>query len=400
MGSAGLLGNGTGRATVDGWWITSKVRSVAYYLDLFTPETWQAFRRDGARVSEFRGRQRRTAERVMPGDVFICYLIRLSRWCGVLDVLSQVQGDGAPTGLAGDPFALRFDVAPRVALPIDRSVPIFEEAVWSTLSLTRDLPMRVAGWAQFANLRTSLRRLSGEDGERLSDLLTRQLRDERPYPLSDEDLRRLGQKRSIRTVEREVVVEVPEAEEGDTEAPNGASPDAPRDSIRMQAAIARIGVEMGFRVWIPRNDRQRVLDTLPQALHVGFLDLLPLNYDDTTLRTIEQIDVIWLRQRSMVRAFEIEHSTAVYSGLLRMADLLALQPNMNIRLHIIAPDERREKVLREIRRPVFSLLDRGPLYESCSYLSYTAVGEIGAMKHLGHMSDSIIDEYEEMASDD
>ena len=47
-------------------------------------------------------------------------------------------------------------------------------------------------------------------------------------------------------------------------------------------------------------------------------------------------------RRSIVRAFEVEHTTAVYSGLLRMADLLALQPNMDIRLHIVAPDERRD----------------------------------------------------------
>ena len=61
------------------------------------------------------------------------------------------------------------------------------------------------------------------------------------------------------------------------------------------------------------------------------LDVLPLNYDETTLRTIEQIDVLWLKRRSIVRAFEIEHTTAVYSGILRMADLLALQPNMDIK---------------------------------------------------------------------
>ncbi len=30
-------------------------------------------------------------------------------------------------------------------------------------------------------------------------------------------------------------------------------------------------------------------------------------------------------------AFEVEHSTPIYSGTLRMADLLALQPNMDIR---------------------------------------------------------------------
>ena len=76
----------------------------------------------------------------------------------------------------------------------------------------------------------------------------------------------------------------------------------------------------------------------------------------TTLKTIEQIDVLWLRKRSIVRAFEVEHTTSVYSGLLRMADLIALQPNMNIKLHIVAPVAKREKVFQEIRRPVFSLL--------------------------------------------
>ncbi len=99
----------------------------------------------------------------------------------------------------------------------------------------------------------------------------------------------------------------------------------------------------------------------------------------------------------MARAFEVEHTTAVYSGILRMADLLALQPNMNIRLHVVAPDERREKVLREITRPVFSLLDPGPLYESCSYLAYSSIEEISGLEHLGHMSDSMLEEYEDVA---
>lgn len=143
-----------------------------------------------------------------------------------------------------------------------------------------------------------------------------------------------------------------------------------------------------------------MLDQLPPEIHQAFLEVLPLNYDDNTLRTIEQIDVIWMRGRSMSRAFEVEHTTAIYSGLLRMADLLALQPNMDIRLHIVAPDDKREKVLREIRRPVFSLLERGPLYESCSYLPYEAVKQISEIKYLSHMSDSIIEEYEEFAQDE
>ena len=65
------------------------------------------------------------------------------------------------------------------------------------------------------------------------------------------------------------------------------------------------------------------------------------------MKTIEQIVVLWIKKRSIVRAFEVEHTTSVYSGLLRMADLLAMQPNLKIKLHIVAPESRRDKVLRE-----------------------------------------------------
>ncbi len=133
---------------------------------------------------------------------------------------------------------------------------------------------------------------------------------------------------------------------------------AARESIQVQSLIAQIGARMGMSIWIPRSDRGGVLKEWkvePQPL----LERLPLSYDDTTLRTIEQIDVIWLRGRSIVRAFEVERTTAVYSGILRMADLLSLQPNMDIKLHIVAPVAKREKVLQEIRRPVFSLFGEG-----------------------------------------
>jgi hypothetical protein len=122
-----------------------------------------------------------------------------------------------------------------------------------------------------------------------------------------------------------------------------------------------------------------------------------LNYEAATLDTIEQIDVLWLKGRSIARAFEVEHTTAVYSGLLRMADLLALQPNMDIRLHIVAPEERREKVFREMKRPVFSVLERGPLSRRCTFISYESVDIINNLKHLAHTNDSIIAEYEENA---
>ena len=78
-----------------------------------------------------------------------------------------------------------------------------------------------------------------------------------------------------------------------------------------------------------------------------------------------------------------------------MADLLALQPNMDIKLHLVAPVARREKVFSELRRPVFSLLDRGPLAELCTYISYDALDELASLSNLQHMRDSVIDDYVE-----
>jgi hypothetical protein len=78
-----------------------------------------------------------------------------------------------------------------------------------------------------------------------------------------------------------------------------------------------------------------------------------LNLHPRALDLIELIDVLWLRGDTIVKAFEIEHTTSVFSGILRMSDLVALQPNLSIPLYIVAPDERRQKVIRELNRPTF-----------------------------------------------
>jgi hypothetical protein len=78
-----------------------------------------------------------------------------------------------------------------------------------------------------------------------------------------------------------------------------------------------------------------------------------------------------------------------------MADLLALQPNMDIKLHIVAPEGRKRKVMNEIQRPVFSLLEKGPLSEYCTFLPYSSLEEISKLPHLQHISDAVLEEYAE-----
>jgi len=199
---------------------------------------------------------------------------------------------------------------------------------------------------------------------------------------------------TVKRPDKSINVTVPTA--GDSDDAGGLAKDEVRESMQMQALIAKIGASMGFSIWLPRADRGRVLKVW-KAAEGELLDDLPLGYNQTTMKTIEQIDVIWLRKRSIVRAFEVEHTTSVYSGLLRMADLVALQPDINIRLHIVAPALKREKVMQEIQRPVFSLLEGRALSEMCTFLSYDNLKAIGEEKHLAHLSDSVIQDYEEKA---
>ena len=376
---------------------------MAYFLNLFTPETWSIFRERGAGVSSFtKGHRSRAHASIKPGDFFVCYLAYTKRWCGVLRIASDAYDDG-PIPEDPMPWEVHFKVEPIVILDPEHSIPIENDEIWYTLSITKDIEKGARGWG--ANIASSLRTINDSDGDFLVSRLKRQQQgDSRiDYPLTDADRRSLTKKLKVPTPSGAVSVEVPVGDEDGDDAAEAlveaTVPSETRKSIQMQAKIAEMGAKMGFQVWVPRNDKERVLANVSDGMKPRFLENLPLNYDDTTLRTIEQIDVIWLKGRSMARAFEVEHTTAVYSGLLRMADLLALQPNMDIRLHIVAADEKREKVLREIKRPVFSLLERGPLYKNCSFLSYDALEELGNKPHLEHTHDSIIEEYEEHAED-
>ena len=366
---------------------------MAYFIDLFSPETYEAFSRSSRDISGFRLRHRGMAERISSGDIFVCYLTRLSRWFGVLEVLEGPFVDNKPIFVPNDdPFVVRFKVRSLVWLDIDKAIPIHADEIWNGLSFTRGLEHGSTAWT--GKVRGSLVRLDDRDGKLLCESLQAQAAGGRAYPLDEYDSRKLATHTVTRS-DKVVTVSVPD----DFHATEivALPPDAEvRESIRIQALIATVGSHMGLSVWLPRADRAAVLKEW-KSESGALLERLPLNYDDTTLRTIEQIDVIWLRGRSIVRAFEVEHTTSVYSGILRMADLLALQPNMDIKLHIVAPIAKREKVFSEIRRPVFSLLEKGPLADSCTYLSYDSLHELVAQKHLAYLSDSVLDEYAEEA---
>ena len=52
---------------------------MAYYVDLFSPQTYEAFSSSNRDISGFRPRQENAASRVQVGDKLICYLGRERR---------------------------------------------------------------------------------------------------------------------------------------------------------------------------------------------------------------------------------------------------------------------------------------------------------------------------------
>jgi predicted RNA-binding protein len=368
---------------------------MTYYVNLFSPDTYEAFSESGRSISGFRKSQRKVASRVEIGDKLICYMTKLSRWIGVLEVESECFEDDTPIFYPeDDPFVIRFRVEPLAWLDKQSAIPIHEDRVWKELSFTRQHEKGTSSWT--SKIRRSLNRLSEEDGEFLEKLILGQKGDGETFPVDEEEYKKLLRHR-VRTRDKVVTVSVPEGEELEEESSVEAQVEV-RESIGIQALVADIGARMGFRIWIPRRDRSRVFNQWDDE-DPPVLDHLPMNYDETTLQTIEEIDVLWLSEsgRAIVRAFEVEHTTSIYSGILRMADLLALQPNMDINLHIVAPSSRRDKVFDEIRRPVFSLLERKPLSEICTYLSYESVRELSQIDYLQYLSDAVMDEYAEEA---
>jgi hypothetical protein len=83
--------------------------------------------------------------------------------------------------------------------------------------------------------------------------------------------------------------------------------------------------------------------------------------------------VVWKEEFRIDAAFEVENSTAIYSGLLRFADLNIVAPNTTYPMFIVAPSERRNHVREQLLRPVFRRLE---LRDKVKFLPYEAVDDI------------------------
>lgn len=133
----------------------------------------------------------------------------------------------------------------------------------------------------------------------------------------------------------------------------------------VQWLLATTGRELGCQVWIAANDRSKQWNgTTLGSLSIKTLPRLGL--DEDVARRLGFIDVLWLKGNRVYAAFEVEHTTSIYSGLLRLSDLVAAAPNLTFRLYIVVPELRIGAVEAELRRPTFQTLE---LHKFCGFFS-------------------------------
>lgn len=343
---------------------------MTYWLDLFTGTTLDEFQKAGANVSGFDQRQKNAVKNMRSGDILLCYLTHVQRWVGALEVVGP-STDTRSIWKGDRKYPCRVAVKSLIVLPPENGV------LMDDLRGKTKLYEKRSGF-----MRGSARRINPQDGDFIIELLRRAEISPVKRPV---DAKKLAQKPYFKAEKRKgketisTIVTVPAPEEVDEgEQISAVTESETRSSTtrhtEIQHHLMTLGAEMGFDIWVARNDRSRnwngkTLGELPNVV-----DVLPAQFNEATNRTIELIDVLWLKGNSIVAAFEVECTTSVYSGLLRMSDLLALQPNLTIDLFLVAPDERREKVKQEILRPTFSLKEK-PLAEICGFISFGILTE-------------------------
>ncbi len=354
-----------------------------YWIDLFTGTTWDEFRKDGASVSGFRHRMRNTVSKIQQGDILLCYMTGVMRWVGALEVLGPSDDKRHIWSVAD--FPVRLTVRPLVMLDAENGVPM--EHLEGRVEFY-EFPADRGKFKGF--LRGSPRVFKRpKDGDLLVEMLRGAeknpvARPVDPAKLARKPLFKVQRKKGRKAIE--ALVSIPEREdiEGDTKTADGESSTASSTQhVEIQYRLLRLGSDMGFNVWVARNDRGKTYNGETLGNMSRMVEALPTQFNEATNKTIELIDVLWLKGNSIVAAFELECTTAIYSGLLRMSDLLALQPNLNIKLYIVAPDERRDKIEREIMRPTFNLREK-PLSEICGFLPISDLTEkIKGIQKLG-----------------
>jgi len=117
------------------------------------------------------------------------------------------------------------------------------------------------------------------------------------------------------------------------------------------ALLAETGKSLGFKIWIGRKEQSEFADGL--AGHQKLSGYVNADLDIITnaenKKTIQGIDLLWIRGNKIASSFEIEFSTSMTSALVRGSNIDAKVPK-----YLVIPEEREEQLKRKHKSPMFA----------------------------------------------
>ncbi|MBJ6363685.1 hypothetical protein ACFOQM_20880 [Paenibacillus sp. GCM10012307] len=121
----------------------------------------------------------------------------------------------------------------------------------------------------------------------------------------------------------------------------------------MQYYLAKLGQSLGYKVWVARNDHKRQWN----GVRIGEFSMKELqlpHLPPAVYDTVSLIDILWIDdENKIIGGFEVEKSTSIYSGILRLNDLsLSIEEEVS-HFYLVAPENREKEIKAQLLRPSF-----------------------------------------------
>lgn len=149
------------------------------------------------------------------------------------------------------------------------------------------------------------------------------------------------------------------------------SPAEELDHGRVISVISRFGKIFGYNVWIGEPEIRKNSEL---KKHRDLERLEVAGVDKIALDRLKNVDVVWfLRKTIPVALIEVEHTTNIRQGLLRMANVFEAVPNLNVETFVVLPNKRQEKLGEVLREPsIKALVGERVVY----YATYSLIAEL------------------------
>jgi type II restriction enzyme len=131
----------------------------------------------------------------------------------------------------------------------------------------------------------------------------------------------------------------------------------------MQFHLLKIGKALGYDVMAASNDKSKSYNG--NSFSFMCLQQFPeFDVNKETLNTIKLIDVLWFEKatNNVIAAFEVEKSTSIYSGILRLTDLSYTIADGDEVFYLIVPDKREKDVVLQLSRPAIRKIETSIKY--------------------------------------